>query len=75
MHPVLQPKDSLQLFPRMWVPGSLQQGDNLRGDLRGEPYLHAKSDDCGACDFLKFWRCNTCLPTLKFIPIYGILGL
>jgi hypothetical protein len=44
----------------MWVPGSLQESD----DLRGEPYLHAKSDDCGARDFSKFWRRDVGLPTL-----------
>jgi hypothetical protein len=64
MHPVLQPKDSLQLFARMWVPGSLKESDDLRGNLRGEPYLHAKSDDYGARNFSKFWRWSACLPIL-----------
>ena len=32
--------------------------------MRGEPHLHAKSDDRGTRDFSKFWRCNACLPTL-----------
>jgi hypothetical protein len=59
-HPVLQSKDALPLFARMWVPGSLKESD----DLRGEPYLHAKSDDYGARNFSKFWRWGACLPTL-----------
>jgi hypothetical protein len=52
----------------MWIPGSLQEGDDLRGHWRGnmpgEPYLHAKRDDCGARDFSQFWRWNAGLPTL-----------
>ena len=64
MPPVLQSKDALQLFPRMWVSGSFQESDDLRGDLRGAPHLHAKSDDGGACYFSKRWRCNARLPTL-----------
>jgi hypothetical protein len=59
MHPVLQSKDALQLFARIGVPGSLKESD----DLRGEPYLDAKSDDYGARNFSKFWRWSACLPT------------
>lgn len=44
----------------MWLPGGFKERD----DLRGEPHLHAKSDDRGTRDFSKFWRCNTCLATL-----------
>jgi hypothetical protein len=58
MHPVPQSKDSLQLFTRMQVPDNFKESDDLRshlrGKLQGEPYLHAKSDDCGACDFRDF---------------------
>lgn len=52
----------------MGLPSSLEESDdlggNLGGDLQGKAYLYAKSDDCGTRDFSEFWRCNACLPTL-----------
>jgi hypothetical protein len=64
--------DSVKLSARMWVPGCLKESDDLQGnlrgdlggDLRGEPHWRAKSDDCGACYFSNFWKCNPCFATL-----------